>query len=99
MAAEGPKLEIEELHERIDRLVSGPLVSFLENRTSLIDALGMGAYARIMSSFSPGERALNRAWSAATDGYRNEVLASVAKAAEAFERTRKELETENAPGS
>jgi len=99
VAAEGPELEIEELHERIDRLVSGPLVSFVENRTSLIDALGMSVYAGIMSTFSPGERALNRAWSAATDGYRDEVLASVAKAAEAFERTRRELETENAPGS
>ena len=46
---------------------------FLVVRESLISRHGLSTYARIMGSFSQGERALNRACSASADGYHEEV--------------------------
>jgi len=91
LAAEVDSLPLEELHRRIDQITTGPVTTFLENRTALADAYGLGEFARVLGAFSPGERALYRAWSAATDGCKTEAILSLQKAARVFEHAEDEL--------
>lgn len=42
---------------------------FVEMRPVIVAAVGMSGYARVMDAFASAERAFNRAWSAAADGY------------------------------
>lgn len=46
--------------------------AFVATRDLLIARLGMGGYARLMDRFAAAERQINRAWSAAADGYLEE---------------------------
>jgi hypothetical protein len=73
-------LDLAALHARVDALLTGAVSDFTENRQALIDAYGIAAYARVMSAFAPGERYLNRAWSASTDGYPQETVDCVRRA-------------------
>lgn len=86
-----PHIPLDLLREEIERIVSGPIATFLENRDALLCAYGMGVFGRILSMFSPGERALLRAWSAATDLYPDEAVLYLQKASEAFQSTVTEL--------
>ena len=55
-----------------DRLMDG-LREFADAREAIIPQKGLHGYADIMTQFAAGERAVNRAWSAAADGYVDEV--------------------------
>jgi hypothetical protein len=57
---------------------------FVDARTAIGHVYGLQEYADVMSYFASAERALNRAWSASTDGYVNEVNSSLQKAKEHF---------------
>lgn len=74
------ELPAEALHARLDQLSTEALASLAENRQALADAFGAEAYAAVMTAFASGERAVNRAWSASADGYRDEAVASVRRA-------------------
>jgi hypothetical protein len=47
---------------------------FVALRPALTARLGLAGYARLMDGFAAGERQLNRAWSAAADGFEAEVV-------------------------
>ena len=79
------------VHERLDRLLAGPVATVIDNRQALTDAHGLAAHAGVMGPFAAGERYLNRAWSAATDGYVEETRASIRRARPALEEAREEL--------
>lgn len=81
----------EEVHLRLDALVSGPLADAIENRQALIDRFGMAAYARVMGPFATTERYLNRAWSASVDGYPEETTTYLHRAVPPLEEARREL--------
>lgn len=72
LAREMGELPIEDLHTRLDAITSGPLFQFPELRQSISDSFGLKAYADVMGPFAQAERFLFRAWSAATDGYKEE---------------------------
>jgi hypothetical protein len=74
----------EDFHRELDKLVDGALFDFAEARESLLALHGFGKFARVVGEFSRGERAVNRAWSAAVDGYPHEARASVTRAREIF---------------
>lgn len=59
--------------ERIDAELSPLLHEFAENRDRLTADFDLGVFADVMTNFAAGERAVNRAWSAAADGYLDEV--------------------------
>ncbi len=82
--ADAVSLDINRLHQRLDAIACGPVTDFIENRQALIDTFGMGRYAEVMTAFAPGERHLNRAWSASTDGYKAEALTYLRHAAGMF---------------
>ena len=54
---------------------------FIALRTVLIGRSGLGGYARLMDRFAAGERQINRAWSAAADGFDDEITACLESAA------------------
>lgn len=59
--------------ERIDSELSPLLHEFAENRDRLTAEFDLSVFADVMTNFAAGERAVNRAWSAAADGYLDEV--------------------------
>ncbi|MCB1037043.1 MAG: hypothetical protein KDD47_24665 [Acidobacteria bacterium] len=80
LQAELPSLNVYDVRHRIDERFMGDLNAFVEARESIMHRYGVQAYANVMTDFATGERTLNRAWSASTDGYVDEVARSVAKA-------------------
>ncbi len=68
---EGDKLF--DVSKRIDDECMEPINAFVEAREAMIHRFGLASYASLMDSFALGERALNRAWCAAADGYIDEV--------------------------
>jgi hypothetical protein len=64
---------------------------FVEMRPVIVAAVGMSGYARVMDAFAAAERAFNRAWSAAADGYPQEaeesLLVGLERLAEAVRRS------------
>lgn len=84
-------MDLASLHAAVDGLVSGPVADFVEQRGALADAHGQRRFAEVMGAFSPAERQLNRAWSASADGYQDEAVASLRRAAPGFAEARERL--------
>lgn len=74
------KLAPHDVVEFIDETCSEPFSDFADARNALIQRFGLQAFAEIMTQFASGERYLNRAWSAAADGYLHEARDSVNRA-------------------
>jgi hypothetical protein len=69
-----------EVVRRIDDQCAEPLSDFADSRQALVKRFGLGMYAEVMTEFAAAERYINRAWSAAADGYVDEVKASLVRA-------------------
>jgi hypothetical protein len=65
-------INVYDLRHRIDELFPADLARFVDARESIAHSYGLKAYAEVMNRFAAGERALNRVWSASTDGYIDE---------------------------
>lgn len=70
--AEKAAINVYDLRHRIDELFPADLARFVDARESIAHSYGLKAYAEVMNRFAAGERALNRVWSASTDGYVDE---------------------------
>ncbi|MEL7499169.1 MAG: hypothetical protein AAFN77_16295 [Planctomycetota bacterium] len=77
---------------RIDSSISPFLNEFAEHRDRISSDYGLAVFADIMSDFAAGERAVNRAWSAAADGYFDEVDVCLTRADEMLGNALKQLE-------
>jgi hypothetical protein len=64
----------------IDERCAEPLSEFAESRQSIVKRFGMKVYAEVMTEFATAERMINRSWSAAADGYVDEIAASLRRA-------------------
>jgi len=84
LAAEKDTIDPYEVRHRIDDGFMEDVSTFVEARESLRHRYGVQAFAEVMTAFATGERALNRAWSASTDGYVDAVKRSVDRAAAQF---------------
>ncbi len=73
-------MSCEDVLEYIDEECAPLLADFADGRMSISNRFGTKRYAEVMTEFASGERYLNRAWSAAADGYVDEVDASVGHA-------------------
>jgi len=73
-------MSCEDVLEYIDEECAPLLAEFADGRMSISNRFGTKRYAEVMTEFASGERYLNRAWSAAADGYVDEVGASVGHA-------------------
>ncbi|MEM8735261.1 MAG: hypothetical protein AAGG44_13605 [Planctomycetota bacterium] len=74
------EMTCEDVLEYIDTECVPHFAEFAEGRSTIANRFGNMAYAEVMTEFASGERYVNRAWSAAADGYVDEVEASVAHA-------------------
>lgn len=64
----------------IDDQCAEPLADFADSRQALVKRFGMTVYADVMTEFASAERYVNRTWSAAADGYVDEVDTSIRRA-------------------
>jgi hypothetical protein len=85
-AAKGPALR-----EAIDLRLRNDLRRFADARESMVHLFGLQTYADIMSSFAAGERYINRVWSASADGYDEEALTYLERAAAQFAEAEQQL--------
>ncbi len=76
--------------DRLSAVQEGPLQNFIAARPYVISRMGLSGYAAVMDRFAGAERQVNRAWSAAADGYLEESESCLVEAeplfAEAIER-------------
>ncbi len=72
LAANAPTMDADALHRAIDPISAGALYRVVEGREAVKAALGLGGFAEVYGPLASGERLLNRAWSAAVDGYLEE---------------------------
>ena len=70
----------------IDEHCANPLAEFANSRQSIANRFGMNTYCEIMTEFASAERSINRTWSAAADGYIDEVNRCIGIANEHLER-------------
>ena len=79
------------LRDRIDLKLRNDLRRFAAARESMVHLFGLQTYADIMSSFAAGERYINRVWSASADGYAEEAVTYLRKAATQFAEAQRQL--------
>ncbi|MCA8980889.1 MAG: hypothetical protein H6831_05395 [Planctomycetes bacterium] len=84
LAETASKLDAEALHAAIDPIHSGALYRLVEGKDSAQASLGLIGYAHVYGPLATGERMLNRAWSAAVDGYVEEARECAERAAPHF---------------
>ena len=77
-----------DLPEAIDARLPHAITRFVDAREAISSRHGTLAYAEIMGEFAAGERSLNRVWSAAAEGYVDEVDAHLKRARKQFDKTR-----------
>ena len=83
--AEKASVNVFDLRHHIDEMFPEDLSRFVDARESIAHSYGLQAYSEVMNRFAAGERALNRVWSASTDGYVDEAHAYIERAAAHFE--------------
>jgi hypothetical protein len=84
MSESEAKIETDDIRGQIDSRLRDDLRRFADARESMVHLFGLQVYADVMSAFAAGERYVNRVWSASADGYRNEAITYLRKAADRF---------------
>lgn len=80
------------LHTALDDVLERHVPDFLDARTAMIDRMGLGPFAEMISQFASFERNAGRAWSALTDEAFDEVGPCLERARAAAGRTQSLLE-------
>jgi len=91
LATRADELDAEAIHEAVDALLLGPVYTLAEGRNSIRNAHGGRVFATVMDDFARAERRLNRAWSAAVDGYVDEARNSLRIALPSLREARESL--------
>ncbi|MEM7317340.1 MAG: hypothetical protein AAF497_29800, partial [Planctomycetota bacterium] len=81
-----------ELLNVIDGQCSDRFSEFVEARQALVKRFSLRVYAEVMTEFASAERYVNRCWSAAADGYVDEVAASLTRASRHLAQARELLQ-------
>lgn len=89
LVEESGKLDVASIEQRVDELLETYVLPFAEVRRGIIDRFGMSDGAEILVTVAYGERMLNRAWSAAGDGYPEEARNCLPDARDAFAQAHK----------
>ena len=74
------KEDVRSIVRYIDDELTEPFADFADAREALTNRHGLQFFAEVMTQFASAERFVNRAWSAAADGYIDEVNDSLALA-------------------
>lgn len=65
-------LSTNEIYQSIGTIIEETIEPFVSGREQIIELYGMAKYALVYTPFAQAERYLNRSWSAAVDGYKDE---------------------------
>lgn len=79
------------IDKQVERMTSEHVPPFLAARPILVARLGLAGYAQLMDHFAAGERQLNRAWSAAADGYEEHAVECLERAAVLLEEAEQRM--------
>ncbi len=77
LATQVDQMTCEEVLVYIDDRCVPLFAEFADGRTVILNRFGTSVYAEVMTEFASGERYINRSWSAAADGYVDEVVRCV----------------------
>jgi hypothetical protein len=80
LSGETESLAPSKIAKRIEIDLSDDLRDFAEGRDSITAEYGLAVFADVMTQFAAGERSINRAWSAAADGYVDEAATCIERA-------------------
>lgn len=86
LRAEADSKELASIASGAEAIVRDCVEAVAKAQEAIANAHGFNAYAELMTPFAAGERWLNRAWSAASDGHREEATRSLDRAIEHIER-------------
>lgn len=75
----------------IDDVLADDFRIFADGRDSITAEHDLSTFAEVMTQFAAGERSVNRAWSAAADGYVDEVATCLERAEAMLETAKLEL--------
>jgi hypothetical protein len=84
LSKETDQLAPSQIARKIDETLADDLRIFADGRDSITSEFGLNVFADVMTQFAAGERSINRAWSAAADGYVDESATCVDRAIEMF---------------
>ena len=87
------KMAPSEITAYIDDVMTEKLIAFADGRDSITSEHGLAVFAEVMTQFAAGERAINRAWSAAADGYLDEVVACISRGRQCLIEAQAELKS------
>lgn len=85
------RLAPSEITQFIDEELTEDFRTFADGRESMIAEYGLQKFADVMSLFAAGERAVNRAWSAAADGYVDEAETCIERGLAMLRKAQEEL--------
>ena len=85
------KMPPSKITKYIDDVLAEDFRVFAEGRDSITAEHGLSVFAEVMTHFAAGERAINRAWSAAADGYVDETATCIERAENMLISAKKEL--------
>lgn len=80
-----------QMTKHIDDVLADDFRIFADGRDSITAEHGLPVFAEVMSQFAAGERAVNRAWSAAADGYVDEAETCIERAEQMLRVAQTEL--------
>ena len=86
------KLAPSKISAFIDDELAEDFRSFADGRECIIPRFGLNVYADVMTHFASGERYMNRAWSAAADGYVDEAATCIKQSMEFLGEASAELD-------
>ena len=87
------KLPPSQITKYIDDELAEDFRIFADGRDSITAEHDLSVFAEVMSQFAAGERAVNRAWSAAADGYVDEAETCIERAEQMLRTAQTELVT------
>lgn len=93
LSKETEELAPSQIAQRIDLVLADDLREFAEGRNSITSEFGLDVFADVMTQFASGERSINRAWSAAADGYLDESKTCIDRAIEMFREAQAVLDS------
>lgn len=80
LAGEAESLDLEAIKKRCEELIWIGPERVAQSQEAIAAKIGFSRYAEVMAPLATAERWLFRAWSAAADGHRPEVIASIVAA-------------------
>ena len=87
-----------QITSQIDETLADDLRLFGDGRESIVAEHGLQTFADVMAKFAAGERAINRTWSAAADGYLDEAATCIERALILMDEAAWELNNTGATG-